>query len=198
MKKVIIGIVIFILTVGLSGCVTDNAKRIGKESLEMAQTEEDLLAKVKTLMTLPEEIPTINYLEDEKQKPQDEFFADLQKDDYILTFSQANLVVIYRERENRIIKYGTPNNAQPKESIPNSSTKPKEFTPVAVSGAIITDYSQDGRVTFDIKCDRCNKIDGSLWFQLSEAKPIDSTYHHCQDCNLNQKVEIRGIFTPIN
>lgn len=67
---------------------------------------EDLVAKVKKLMLVPDETPTLATVEDKEKLKDQPFFKDAENGDKILIFTAAKKAIIYRPNDNRVINSG--------------------------------------------------------------------------------------------
>lgn len=99
-----------------------------------------LVAKVSKLMVLPtDETPTVATVTDASKIKDQPFFADAQNGDKVLIYQKTGEAILFRESENKIIKFGAVNFNQPTEtSIPEvqTSASPKAkatATPVATT-----------------------------------------------------------------
>jgi hypothetical protein len=63
-----------------------------------------LLAKVRQLMSLPDEVPTIATVTDPSKLQNQAFFAHAKTGDKVLIFREAKKAVLYNPGENRIIE----------------------------------------------------------------------------------------------
>lgn len=73
------------------------------------QQNQKLLAEIGEIFDLPDEEPTIVYVNDAEKAIEEnpglaEVFDELQKDDYILIFRKSRLAIHYRPTEKKIIK----------------------------------------------------------------------------------------------
>jgi len=76
-----------------------------------------LVAKVSKLMVLPtDETPTIATVTDVNAIKEQPFFAQAQNGDKVLIYQNAGEAILYRESENKIIKFGAVNFNQTTES----------------------------------------------------------------------------------
>lgn len=70
------------------------------------QEIEDLVAKVKKIMLVPDETPTLATVEDKEKLKDQPFFKDAENGDKILIFTAAKKAIIYRPNDNRVINSG--------------------------------------------------------------------------------------------
>lgn len=71
------------------------------------QTNKALLTKLGKIMELPtDEDPQIAAITDKTKLGEDPFFTNAKNDDYIIVYSKARKIIIYREGENKIINQG--------------------------------------------------------------------------------------------
>lgn len=109
--------IIVVILVALSVLLTVN---IAKEKPEifglikgpsiLKKEEEDLVARVSSLIALPEgEYPTVATVSDKEQLQDQIFFDKTLEGDKLLIYTDARKVVLYRPSENRIVEVGTLN-----------------------------------------------------------------------------------------
>lgn len=109
-RKVAILLTLFVVIVGLFGStfyLYTNYKKIKNlvsdpQKLGQVQTKE-LLAKVKALMEVPNEEPTVITILDRTKLQQQPFFKLAQNGDRILIFPKAKRAVLYRPSTNKIV-----------------------------------------------------------------------------------------------
>ncbi|MBI4225661.1 hypothetical protein HY612_00950 [Candidatus Roizmanbacteria bacterium] len=109
-RKVAILLTLFIVIVGLFGStfyLYTNYKKIKNlvadpQKLGQVQTKE-LLARVKALMEIPNEEPTIITILDRTKLQDQPFFKLAQNGDRILIFPKAKRAVLYRPSTNKIV-----------------------------------------------------------------------------------------------
>lgn len=76
-------------------------------SSEDAQKEAVVLKnKVSKMISLPDEIPVIGTVNDKNKFKDQPFFNDVENGDRLLIFSESKKVVIYREKDNKLINVG--------------------------------------------------------------------------------------------
>ena len=70
-------------------------------------TKEGVVNKLNKIIVLPNEEPIIETINDaEGLKKESPFYANVENDDKILIFPKASRIIIYREKENKIINVG--------------------------------------------------------------------------------------------
>lgn len=115
----IVNVVVLLGLAGATGYLYMNNKDLRYE-LSLSEQDrakiknDELLAKVSKLMSLPSEEPVIVLVNDPAKAEEENpgikaIFDNLQKDDYILIFKKAKLGVQYRPVESKIIKSTTIN-----------------------------------------------------------------------------------------
>lgn len=71
------------------------------------ETNNKLLARLGKVMQLPaDEQPQIAAVTDKTKLGDDPFFANVQNGDYLIVYSKARKIIIYRDSENKIINQG--------------------------------------------------------------------------------------------
>lgn len=110
-----------------------------------AQAEANaIIAKVSKLMVLPDETPTVATVTDVNAVKDQPFFAQAQNGDKVLIFQNAGEAILFRESENKIIKFGAVNFNQTAASptpIASTAASPKATvapTPVATTAPTAT------------------------------------------------------------
>lgn len=101
-----------------------------------AQEEADaLVAKVGTLMILPDERPTVATVNDKEKLKDQPFFAQAEVGDKVLIFAAAKKAILYSPSRQRIVEAGPMTvNAQP-EAAPVSATAPAVPAPATNAAA---------------------------------------------------------------
>ena len=75
-------------------------------AIAQKQEIDDLVAKVKKIMLVPDETPTLATVEDKEKLKDQPFFKDAQNGDKILIFTASKKAIIYRPSDNRVINSG--------------------------------------------------------------------------------------------
>ncbi len=127
--------IIVVILMALSVLLTVNIVRKNPEILGLIkgpsilkEEEEELIARVGSLITLPEdEYPTVATVSDKEQLQGQVFFDNALEGDKLLIYADAGKVILYRPSENRVIEVGTVN-IQNQETINVQSQESEEET----------------------------------------------------------------------
>jgi len=140
---------IIILAVGIYGgtyLVRQKPTWFGlPQGTAQAQAEANaIVAKVSKLMVLPtDETPTIATVTDVNAVKEQPFFAQAQNGDKVLIYQNAGEAILYRESENKIIKFGAVNfnqtAASPEASVVASPTAKPTTAPAPTPTATPTE-----------------------------------------------------------
>ena len=105
---------ITVISLALGGFFYYKYQDINAKYKEATLSEEDrtrqTVEKVAKLYNIPSydtEKPTLYVVSDPEQVKNNAFFKDAQKDDILLTYPVADIAILYRPSENRIINVGT-------------------------------------------------------------------------------------------
>lgn len=78
-----------------------------KQSPESVQKKAEVLKnKVAKIISLPDETPVVGTIDDKDKFKDQPFFKDAENGDRILIFNESRKVVLYREKDNRLINVG--------------------------------------------------------------------------------------------
>jgi hypothetical protein len=81
--------------------------KMSQAQIDKAKSEE-IIKKVSDLFIVPKEVPTVAELENPKNlQDNQEFFKNAQAGDYVLVYGNAQMVVIYREKEDKLVNAGS-------------------------------------------------------------------------------------------
>jgi hypothetical protein len=95
----------------------EDAKSIADKAAIAEETKDTIIEEVAKIYAVPKEEPTLARVNDPGQlsKEQD-FFAKAEQGDYVIVYPEAQLAILYRDREKKIINVG------PVSVAPNSTT----------------------------------------------------------------------------
>lgn len=121
-------LIIFIVALGVALFQTNRTLRLKSENealkkqlkrpSEVIKKEEDaLIAKVKKLIELPPERPSIATVADKTKLKNQPFFKNAENGDKLLMFVKARKVILYRESANRIVDVGVLNVNNPQGQV---------------------------------------------------------------------------------
>lgn len=110
-KKLIIGVALFIVVGGAVGfgifyySQYKNLKDNPTSAVD--ETNKKLLTRLGKIMELPkDEQPQIAAVTDREKLGEDPFFTNAKNGDYLVVYSKARKIIIYRDSENKIINQG--------------------------------------------------------------------------------------------
>jgi uncharacterized membrane-anchored protein len=88
----------------------DVNQKYTEATMSIEERNRRIVEKVSKLYDIPSfdtEQPAVYLVDDPEQLKDNQFFANAQKGDFVLTYQDADLAILYREPENRIIKSGS-------------------------------------------------------------------------------------------
>ena len=104
----VIAIVLVLVSIGFGIYYYAQYQALKKNpSASTEQANKTLLTKLSKIMELPtDEEPQIASITDKSKLGEDPFFVNAKNDDYLIVYSKARKIIIYRESENKIINQG--------------------------------------------------------------------------------------------
>lgn len=107
---ILLALLVLIATAAIAYLVVQNNQlRNDPQTLQTAQAkkDEELLAKIAKIYTLPtDEKPVLGRVDDKEKLKDQPFFKDAQNGDRLVIFAKSKKAIIYRESENKIINAG--------------------------------------------------------------------------------------------
>ena len=101
-KKVLLigGTVALLLVAVIAGYFIGQAMN-QKEDLK--KTIATLTSEIGKMLVLPDEEPQVAQIADPELLKDEPFYTNVQKDDYLLVYSKAQLAILYRQKEHKLI-----------------------------------------------------------------------------------------------
>lgn len=101
------------------------AKAVADKTTIAKETKDTIVEEVSKIYAVPKEEPTLARVNNPGQlSKEQEFFAKAEQGDYVIVYPKAQIAILYRDRENKIINVG-PVSVAPTESVqPGTQQQP--------------------------------------------------------------------------
>ncbi len=103
-KLLIIGAVVIVLLLAVAGYFFWQSLTLKNNTADNKQSIARITSQVSSLLQVPtDEEPKIAQITEPENLKSQPFYADAQKDDYVLVYKKAKLAILYREQDHKLI-----------------------------------------------------------------------------------------------